>query len=268
VGSAPEVAYPGGQAYGASEAASGHLRSMLRTEGWAGTFVRAATYPPMPWIRFGWGPSVRLARRLSGATTFPFEGERLAYAPALGERTIEIPIAERFVARAPSGSSGLLEIGNVLNHHRRFPHAVVDKYEPGDGVLNADVVDYEPPERFGAIVSVSTLEHVGWDERPRDPPKLRAALRHLVERCLRPGGELLATVPLGYNPEVDALVRDPPPEVVALDVYRRQGARNLWEPVARGERLGYLGELPPYSFRRHRPERLAVVRWRAPLASG
>ena len=211
--------------------------------------VRTVTYPNTPWIRFLWGPMVRAARALTGATRFPWDDGSLRYGPPIGERTIELPVAQRFVERFRSAR--LLEIGNVMNHYRPFPHDVVDKYEPGAGIWNADVVDLPSEPRYPAILSVSTLEHVGFDETPRVSGKFVRAVRHLYHDCLEPGGELFVTLPLGYNPEVDAFVYEAPLELGRRTLYRRRGLRNLWEPIAEG-RWPAVGALTRYDLRRHR----------------
>jgi hypothetical protein len=59
---------------------------------------------------------------------------------------------------------------------------------------------------YDLIVSISTLEHVGYDEEPRDAGKAARAMEHL-RGLLAPGGELLATIPVGYNRELDDALR-------------------------------------------------------------
>jgi hypothetical protein len=80
---------------------------------------------------------------------------------------------------------------------------VLDKYDPAPHVLNEDVIYFKPVEKYDAIISISTLEHVGWDEDVRDPAKFITAVRNLTENCLAPGGCMLVTVPLGYNTYLD-----------------------------------------------------------------
>jgi SAM-dependent methyltransferase len=143
--------------------------------------------------------------------TFEFAGRRYRYAYRLynltweNERAVELPIVWR-VLREAAGKR-VLEVGNVLNHYGRYGHPVVDKYEQAPGVLNCDVVDYEPGEQYDLIVSISTLEHVGWDEEPRDPEKTLMAIKHL-QKLLAPGGMLLFTIPLGYHTTFDAYLRE------------------------------------------------------------
>ena len=119
------------------------------------------------------------------------------------ERAVEIPIALRFLhGRDPKRG---VEIGNVLSYYSSPEHEVVDKYEREEGVRNIDVIDYSPASPLDWIVSVSTLEHVGWDEVPREPAKVREAISHL-RRQLAPGGAMLVTCPRGYNAYLDAAI--------------------------------------------------------------
>ena len=57
-------------------------------------------------------------------------------------------------------------------------------------VINEDIVDFSPSKNYDLIVSISTMEHVGWDEYPNDPPKILKGLRNLT-RLLSPRGSLL-----------------------------------------------------------------------------
>jgi SAM-dependent methyltransferase len=100
----------------------------------------------------------------------------------------------------------VLEVGNVLSHYFPVDHDVVDKYERARKVINVDVVDFEPVKKYDLIVSISTLEHIGWDERPKDPGKPRRAIAHL-RGCLADGGCLAVTFPLGWNAELDRALR-------------------------------------------------------------
>lgn len=121
------------------------------------------------------------------------------------ERAVELPVVWRVVRGA--GGKRVLEVGNVLSHYYPIHHVVVDKYEQAPGVLNCDVVEYNPGQPFDLIVSISTLEHVGWDEEPREPGKILVAIEHLTS-LLAPGGKLLFTIPLGYHTEFDAHLRE------------------------------------------------------------
>ncbi len=138
--------------------------------------------------------------------TFTFKGEKYQYFfhkynEAWGnERSVEIPIIKKYVDKYDCDD--ILEVGNVLSHYFKTCHDVVDKYEKAVGVINQDVVDYNPKKQYKLIVSISTLEHVGWDEQPKDPEKVFLAMNNLKD-CLVNGGTLVVTMPIGANPHLD-----------------------------------------------------------------
>jgi SAM-dependent methyltransferase len=114
------------------------------------------------------------------------------------ERAVELPIAQRWLAR----QSGVgLEVGNVMSHYFPVEHEIVDKYEQARGVRNADV--FTLTGKYDWVLSISTLEHVGWDETPVDVSAAAKSIEHLVG-CLAPKGRMLVTIPVGYHPHLDA----------------------------------------------------------------
>ena len=121
------------------------------------------------------------------------------------ERAVEVPVAWDRVRNTDPAST--LEIGNVLSHYFPTTHTVVDKYERAPGVINQDVVSFSPDRRYDLIVSVSTLEHVGWDEKPKDPAKVLRAIDRL-RGLLTDAGELMFTVPKGWHPELDRYISE------------------------------------------------------------
>ena len=246
-----------GRSYADREGTWAYGRRLVARDGLGSTLVRLLTYPNTPWIRYLWAPAVRLARILTGARTFDGPDGRMPYGPAIGERAVEVPIARWFVDDVPR-SVPILEVGNVLAHHAPFPHPVVDRYERAPGVENVDVVGYRPPVPFSRILSVSTLEHVGFDESPPQPGKFALALRGLYHEALAPGGRMLVTLPVGYNPEVDGAVFGRWPELGRITLYRRRGLRNLWDRVP-GASWPRPSEVPPYDYRRHRLAYVAIA---------
>jgi hypothetical protein len=148
------------------------------------------------------------------------------------ERAVELPIVIR--ALDEHRGARVLEIGNVLAHYGRRGHDVVDKYEAAPGVRSVDVVELQAPEPYDLIVTISTLEHVGFDEDVRDPDKPRQAVERMAG-ALGPSGTLLVTVPLGYN---DALDRDLRAGRIAFDELRflkRISSDNRWLEVTEAE---------------------------------
>jgi SAM-dependent methyltransferase len=120
------------------------------------------------------------------------------------ERSIEIPIIQRYIDS--NKYKNVLEVGNVLSHYFPVSYDIVDKYEEGEHVINTDVVDFNPKKRYNLIISISTIEHIGYDEKIKDPMKIRKALAHL-KTLLAPNGKIIISVPLDYNPEMDKLIK-------------------------------------------------------------
>ncbi|MEZ5123660.1 MAG: glycosyltransferase family 4 protein [Solirubrobacterales bacterium] len=193
---------------------------------------------------------------------FEFAGETYRYLyhrynnTWMNERAVEVPIAGQAIAARPTAD--VLEIGNVLPHYLRSGHEVVDKYEHGSGVRNIDVLDLEPDRRWDLIVSISTLEHVGVDDAPHDPARGAAAARLLASR-LAPGGELLLTVPVGYNPELDRALIDGALPGMELRALRRTAPGPNWAEDAPSAVLG-LG----YDWRNSSARAVLIGRLRAP----
>ncbi len=154
------------------------------------------------------------------------------------ERTVEVPIAASYLAARGAGQT--LEVGNVLPHYgfAQPRRVIVDKYEQAPGVLNVDVVDYDPGEvRFDLILSVSTLEHAGYDEDIKEPDKPVRAVHHL-RQLLAPGGVLLVTVPLGYNPHIDSSLRAGEFSFDQVRYLKRVSRMNRWRQVSGAELNG------------------------------
>jgi SAM-dependent methyltransferase len=168
------------------------------------------------------------------------------YGVGLDERVVEYPW---LLPRVPGGR--VLDAGSALNHahvlERFLPrldelHIVTlapEPYSLDDPRVTYSFADLRdlpyPSASFDAVVSVSTLEHVGMDtrlyggavERADDPDaELRKAVAELL-RVLVPGGTLLVTLPYGRREDhgwfrqldradLDALF----PAGATLDVYR------------------------------------------------
>lgn len=174
------------------------------------------------------------------APEFSFAGERYGYvrhrhnATWRNERAVELAIISRAVALA--GAEPVLEVGNVLQHYFPHRHEVVDKYERGPGVRNVDIVEFSSARPYGLIVSISTLEHIGFDDEDRDPGKAALTVAHL-RTLLAPGGRALITAPLGYNPHLDAEMAH---EALGFDLQRYlvRTAMTRWREAGLGDVLG------------------------------
>jgi hypothetical protein len=151
------------------------------------------------------------------------------------ERAVEVALALDVLER--SAGSRVLEVGNVMSHYRPSPDlgsggapTVVDKYERAPGVINSDVTELEHGDGYDLILSVSTLEHVGWDEEVIDPDKPGRALA-VLKGALAPGGRLWTTLPVGYNPHLDERLRAGEYGFTRLRALRREPYRNVWREV-------------------------------------
>ncbi len=61
-------------------------------------------------------------------------------------------------------------------------------------VIRQDVVDFKPIKKYDLIVGISTIEHIDWDENPRDDTKIEKTIRVLKD-CLSPSGKIIITFP-------------------------------------------------------------------------
>lgn len=152
------------------------------------------------------------------------------------ERAVEVPIALDWIR----GRAGLgLEVGNVLHHYAPDGRwGCIDRDERAVGVTNLDILDFHPTERYDWIVSLSTVEHIGWDDVPRDPDKALAAVAHL-RGLLAPAGRLLLSFPSGHHPGLD--------DAVAAGVLAPADSVFMVRTDAPAERCN--GEWEPQAFR-------------------
>lgn len=170
--------------------------------------------------------------RWTRTKTFAFDGRSYPYLYHFcnktwkNERGVEIPIFRELLLEYEG--KRVLEVGNVLSHYFPIHHDVVDKYEVAPGVINQDIVEFIPAHRYDLILSISTLEHVGWDEEPREPDKLLYAIEHLRNRCLAPDGKIVASLPVGYNEFFDGLLRDGKSPFGTQHFLKRISTRNYW----------------------------------------
>jgi SAM-dependent methyltransferase len=122
------------------------------------------------------------------------------------ERAVEVSIIKNIIKeyqqKNKKENDNILEIGNVLSHYLNTKHTVVDKYEQADKVINEDALLFKPKNKFDLIVAISTFEHIGYDEKVKDPKKIIKVINHL-KKLLNKNGKLIFTVPIGYNKYLD-----------------------------------------------------------------
>lgn len=175
---------------------------------------------------------------ITPAGSFDFNGNSLGYFRANynlafeNERTVEIPIAMSFIKSLKS-SDNLLEVGNVVANYGVKPinRDILDKYDANTYVINEDVILFKPAKKYDAILSISTLEHVGWDEEVRDPKKIISAINNLIENCLVKGGCMLVTMPFGYNDYLDKELAVGIKYFTETYYLKRTSSNNKWKQV-------------------------------------
>lgn len=158
------------------------------------------------------------------------------------ERVVEIPIILNYVDK----SKKILEFGNVLFQFIDINWDIVDKYDKGKGVINVDIIDFKPEEKYDLIISISTLEHVGFNEQvglgelvkaddEEDNDKILEAIINLKNNCLKPNGKIIATVPLGYNKKMDKKLFDNKLGFDELFFLKRISKSNEWKEIEKND---------------------------------
>lgn len=157
-----------------------------------------------------------LIKKLGNRNHFHFQNKKLPYFFArynttyLNERAIEIPISQYYLSQF--NGKKILEIGNVLGHYFKINHKVLDKYEKAPGVINEDIIGFKPNGKFDLVISISTFEHIGYDEHFRYSKEEKektfdeSAIGKAIESSrdiLDKDGLLIITVPIGYNSYLD-----------------------------------------------------------------
>ena len=75
-----------------------------------------------------------------------------------------------------------------------------------------DIVDFEPGRLYALIISISTIEHIEFDETDNleaITEDVEKRIRAAIDRCLdllSPDGKFVITVPIGYNPVLDRMI--------------------------------------------------------------
>jgi SAM-dependent methyltransferase len=140
---------------------------------------------------------------------FIFEGKSLEYfyhkyrSTWANERIVEIPIFKEMLNE--TSPENTLEVGNVLSHYFEVKYDILDKYENLPNIIQEDILSFMPEKKYKLIISISTFEHIGWDENPRNPEKVKDVIAH-IKCLLKDGGRLVFSVPVNYNPELDKMI--------------------------------------------------------------
>ncbi len=158
------------------------------------------------------------------------------YNAVQNERVIEIPFAKEYLFK--SENKDVLKIGNVLSHYFNVHHTIVDKYEKTPGVIDIDILDFNSDEKYDLIISISTIEHIGFDEPIKENGKSEKAMLKIIE-LLNNKGTALITVPLGYNPEIDSILKNNLINFTERHFLKRVSKWNLWKETTLEDALKY-----------------------------
>jgi hypothetical protein len=128
----------------------------------------------------------------------------------------------------------ILEIGNVLAHYGTTGWPAVDLRE---GPIKADVMRWTPERPVDLLISISTVEHIGFGKFAADTaPTTPADVMRRFRSFLAPDGQAIVTAPTAYNPALDAQLVEG-----ALGVnkawFMRVVNRVEWEECTRDEAL-------------------------------
>lgn len=144
------------------------------------------------------------------------------------ERSVEIPIIWKIIQE--NKNKKILEIGNVLSYYFDTNHDVLDKYERTNKVINEDIINFNPETKYDLIVSISTFEHIGWDETPREPKKVYHSIEK-VKSLLTKNGMAIITIPFGYNSDLDILILGNSIKFTKQYFLKKISKENDWEEV-------------------------------------
>ena len=150
------------------------------------------------------------------------------------ERVIEIPYVYSFIKNTKIKK--LLEIGNTLSNYFDLEHVIIDKYETANNIINIDIVEYVTKNKYDLIISVSTIEHIGYDEPKKEYGKALKALQKLIG-LLNKNGKLVITVPLNYNPEINSIIVEKKIKFSEIHFMKRISWFNTWKETTQADAL-------------------------------
>jgi SAM-dependent methyltransferase len=170
---------------------------------------------------------------------------KLSYQPGFSEQTVEYPL---FYQSLEPGVQKILDFGCVENilpivlcnlgykvhglDFQAYPFS-----HPNFQFIQTDILTWEPPaDEFDAVVSISTIEHVGlgYSGDPHQQDGDRIAVEKLYH-ALRKNGKLFITVPAGlphvergYRTYDNDAIRRLVPGIERVRFFRKDGRSGHW----------------------------------------
>jgi hypothetical protein len=145
------------------------------------------------------------------------------------ERTIEIPLMRSLIEESRVKDNKILEVGNVMSHYMDVSWDVMDKYESGEGIMGEDIAYFKPRKKYKIVFSISTMEHVGFDEGDFDNRKILKAIENIKENFLVKDGQFIFSVPIGWNPNLDKLIAENRIAFDSVYYFKRISWDNRWQ---------------------------------------
>ena len=118
------------------------------------------------------------------------------------DRKYEIPIFIKVLE--DYGKEDILEVGNTMKHYVDVNYDIVDKYEKDEGIINEDICTFKTDKKYGLIISISTLEHIGlYQYGVGYSEDIEKAMDNILS-LLKPNGVFIFSFSgNGYNPAID-----------------------------------------------------------------
>jgi hypothetical protein len=146
--------------------------------------------------------------------------------PSTNERAVEIAVVRKELERF-GRLQAAIEIGNALSHYFPIGHRVISAESEAHyqtATWKEDLVEFQPPFAPELVISIGALGRVG---HPLEPQRVTMAIENIIS-WLAPGGLLLFTVPMGYNPGVRAYLDAVHSYPITVHCMRRTTIDNLW----------------------------------------
>ena len=167
--------------------------------------------------------------------TFIFDGVTLNYfyhkynVTYENERIIVIPIILYLIKKY--GINTYTELGNVLSYYKLQSKSIIDKYDNSKDIIKEDITYYKPISKFKNIISISTLEHIGWDESERNYCKITPTFINIFNNVLDKNGYFIFSFPIGYNPYLDSYLNNNLEKFIEIYSFIRINKSNEWRNV-------------------------------------
>jgi len=146
--------------------------------------------------------------------------------PDKNERAVELALAFYFCKKTPE----IVELGAVLPYYINATHSVYDLHDPYKNCIR---INLENLNKYSLVdknvVSISTLEHVGFDnyanQAIRQPTANWANGIKIFEKIQQEAKSYLITLPIGYNSGLDEECKKLPNAILL----KRINEDNDWE---------------------------------------